>query len=63
MSVFVATLGWSRAAYVEFVTDERLETLLALIEGWVTKHFCAARVNDSSSATARKYSRVRSSIP
>ena len=29
LSVFVATLGWSRAAYVEFVTDERLETLLA----------------------------------
>lgn len=28
LSVFVATLGWSRAAYVEFVTDERLETWL-----------------------------------
>jgi hypothetical protein len=25
--VFIATLGWSRAAYVEFVTDERLTTL------------------------------------
>jgi transposase len=25
-----ATLGWSRATYVEFVTDERLETLLRL---------------------------------
>jgi transposase len=25
LSVFVATLGWSRAAYVEFVTDERVE--------------------------------------
>ena len=24
LSVFVATLGWSRAAYVEFVTDERV---------------------------------------
>jgi transposase len=32
LSVFVATLGWSRAAYVEFVTDERLETLLAAHE-------------------------------
>lgn len=32
LSVFVATLGWSRAAYVEFVTDERLETLLACHE-------------------------------
>jgi transposase len=32
LSVFVATLGWSRAAYVEFVTDERLETLLAVHE-------------------------------
>lgn len=28
LSVFVATLGWSRAAYVEFVTDERVETLM-----------------------------------
>jgi transposase len=28
LSVFVATLGWSRAAYVEFVTDERVETLV-----------------------------------
>ena len=32
LSVFVATLGWSRAAYVEFVTDERLETLLSAHE-------------------------------
>lgn len=32
LSVFVATLGWSRAAYVEFVADERLETLLAAHE-------------------------------
>lgn len=32
LSVFVATLGWSRAAYVEFVTDERLETLIAAHE-------------------------------
>ena len=29
LSVFVATLGWSRATYIEFVGDERLETLLA----------------------------------
>lgn len=29
LSVFVATLGWSRAAYVEFVANERLETLIA----------------------------------
>jgi transposase len=28
LSVFVATLGWSRAAYVEFVTEERVETLI-----------------------------------
>src|SRR5579884_2242690 len=28
LSVFVATLGWSRAAYAEFVTDERVETLI-----------------------------------
>lgn len=32
LSVFVATLGWSRVAYVEFVTDERLETLLSAHE-------------------------------
>jgi transposase len=32
LSVFVATLGWSRAAHVEFVPDERLETLLACHE-------------------------------
>ena len=28
LSVFVATLGWSRAAYVEFTCDEKLETLI-----------------------------------
>jgi len=28
LSVFVATLGWSRTSYVEFVTDERVETLI-----------------------------------
>ncbi|MBP0447910.1 IS21 family transposase [Roseomonas sp. SSH11] len=32
LSVFVATLGWSRAAYAEFVEDERLETLLSCHE-------------------------------
>jgi transposase len=32
LSVFVATLGWSRATYIEFVGDERLETLLACHE-------------------------------
>jgi transposase len=32
LSVFVATLGWSRAAYVEFVTDEWVETLIAAHE-------------------------------
>jgi transposase len=28
LSVFVAALGWSRASYVEFVSDERVETLI-----------------------------------
>jgi transposase len=28
LAVFIATLSWSRVTYVEFVTDERLETLL-----------------------------------
>ena len=29
LSAFVATLGYSRAAYIEYVTDERIETLVA----------------------------------
>lgn len=32
LAVFIATLGWSRATYVEFVSDERLETLLSCHE-------------------------------
>jgi transposase len=32
LSVFIATLGWSRAAYVEFIEDERLQTLLSCHE-------------------------------
>ena len=32
LSLFVATLGWSRAAYLEFVEDERVETLIACHE-------------------------------
>lgn len=28
LSAFIATLGYSRASYVEFVTDEKLETLI-----------------------------------
>src|SRR5208283_2834710 len=32
LAVFIATLGWSRASYVEFVTDERLQTLLGCHE-------------------------------
>lgn len=32
LSVFVAILGYSRAAYAEFVTDERLETLMGCLE-------------------------------
>jgi len=32
LSAFIATLGWSRATYVEFVIDERLETLLGCHE-------------------------------
>ena len=32
LAVFIATLGWSRAAYVEFVIDERMETLLGCHE-------------------------------
>lgn len=29
LSAFVATLGYSRVSYVEYVTDEKLETLIA----------------------------------
>lgn len=32
LSVFIATLGWSRATYTEFFTDERVETLMAAHE-------------------------------
>src|SRR5260370_33142846 len=32
LSMFFATLGWSRASYVEFVTDERVETLIEASE-------------------------------
>ncbi len=28
LAAFVATLGWSRASFIEYVTDERLETLI-----------------------------------
>jgi transposase len=28
LKIFIATLGWSRAAYVEFCDDERVETLI-----------------------------------
>jgi transposase len=28
LSVFVATLGWSRSSYVEFCDDEKVETLI-----------------------------------
>jgi transposase len=28
LKVFIATLGWSRAAYVEFCDEERVETLI-----------------------------------
>ena len=32
LKVFIATLGWSRAAYVEFCDDERVETLIGCHE-------------------------------
>lgn len=32
LKVFIATLGWSRAAYVEFCDDEKVETLMACHE-------------------------------
>jgi transposase len=32
LSAFIATLGWSRTSYVEFVTGERIETLLGCQE-------------------------------
>ena len=36
LAAFVATLGYSRASYVRFVTDERLETLINCHEGAFT---------------------------
>jgi transposase len=41
LSVFVAVLGYSRTVYVQFVTDERLETLMACHEAAFA--FVAAR--------------------
>ena len=32
LKVFIATLGWSRASYVEFCNDERVETLIGCHE-------------------------------
>ena len=32
LKVFIATLGWSRQAYVEFCDDERVETLIGCHE-------------------------------
>lgn len=32
LKVFIATLGWSRAAYIEFCDDERVETLVGCHE-------------------------------
>jgi len=32
LSIFIATLGWSRAAYVEFCDDSQVETLIACHE-------------------------------
>jgi transposase len=32
LKVFIATLGWSRATYVEFCDDERVETLIGCHE-------------------------------
>ena len=32
LSVFIATLGWSRMAYIEFCDDERVETLIGCHE-------------------------------
>jgi transposase len=32
LSIFIATLGWSRSAYVEFCDDERVETLIGCHE-------------------------------
>ena len=29
LSAFVATMGYSRASYVEYVTDEKVDTLIA----------------------------------
>lgn len=38
LSAFVATLGFSRATFVHFVTDERVETLLDCLE-WAFDYF------------------------
>lgn len=41
--MFVATLGWSRAAYVEFCGDERIETLIRCHEHAFAAFGCVPR--------------------
>ncbi len=50
LSVFVATLGWSRAAYVEFVGVERVETLMSATSApsWPSAG-CRARFSTTTS--------------
>ena len=44
LSLFIATLGWSRQAYVEFCDDERVETLIGCHEtAFLTLGACRSR--------------------
>ena len=43
LSVFIATLGWSRMAYVEFCDDERVETLIRCQENVFGAFGCVPR--------------------
>ena len=35
LSVFIGTMGWSRAAYIEFCDNERVETLISCHDNFV----------------------------
>jgi hypothetical protein len=54
-SVFVAALGRSRASYVELVTDERVETLIAAHENAFRLGFPFKRSPDGSSSSIKDW--------
>jgi transposase len=52
LAVFIATLGWRRATFVEFVTDERMETCSDATSGRSTSS-AASRARCSTTTCGR----------